>query len=119
MSLVLAVDDSKPMLAMLSKCLSDGGHQVVKAVDGIEALSQLRKHNPDIVITDLNLPNMDGLEFIEEARKDNAGQGLPILLLTTETADALKQRAREVKATGWITKPFDPDQILGLVRQLA
>lgn len=119
MSLVLAVDDSKPMLAMLSKCLADGGHNVIKAVDGVEALMQLRKHKPDMVITDLNMPNMDGLEFIAAARQDDAGRGLPILLLTTETADALKQRAREVRATGWITKPFDPDQILGLVRQLA
>ena len=65
MSLVLAVDDSKPMLAMLSKFLSDGGHEVVKAEDGVQALEQLRKHQPDMVITDLNMPNMDGLEFIE------------------------------------------------------
>jgi len=119
MSKVLAVDDSKPMLAMLSKCLKDGGHDVVQAVDGVDALDQLRKHHPDIVITDLNMPKMDGLEFIEAARKDPAGSALPILLLTTETAQALKDRAREVKATGWLTKPFDPDQILGLVDQLA
>ena len=119
MSLVLAVDDSKPMLAMLKKCLKDGGHEVVEATDGIEALEQLRKHKPDIVITDLNMPRMDGLDFIETARQEEVGQGLPMLLLTTETAEALKRRAREVKATGWITKPFDPDQILGLVKQLA
>jgi len=119
MSKVLAVDDSKPMLAMLSRCLEKGGHEVVRATDGVEALDQLRKHNPDMVITDLNMPNMDGLEFIEAARNDPAGTSLPILLLTTETAQALKDRAREVRATGWLTKPFDPDQILGLVRQLA
>ena len=119
MSKVLAVDDSKPMLAMLTRCLEKGGHEVIKAVDGVEALSQLKKHRPDMVITDLNMPNMDGLEFIEAARKDPAGAALPILLLTTETAQALKDRAREVRATGWLTKPFDPDQVLGLVRQLA
>ena len=119
MSKVLAVDDSKPLLAMLTRCLEKGGHDVISAVDGVEALSQLRAHQPDLVITDLNMPNMNGLEFIEEARKDPAGSALPILLLTTETAPALKERAREVRATGWLTKPFDPDQILGLVRQLA
>lgn len=119
MSRVLAVDDSKPMLAMLSKCLKSGGHEVYQAVDGVDALDKLRAHQPDIVITDLNMPKMDGLEFIEAARKDPAGAALPILLLTTETAQALKDRAREVKATGWLTKPFDPDQILGLVDQLA
>lgn len=119
MSKVLAVDDSKPMLAMLSKCLVSGGHEVVKAVDGVEALDQLREHSPDIVITDLNMPNMDGLEFIEAARKEPAGSAVPILLLTTETAQVLKDRARAVRATGWLTKPFDPDQILNLVEQLA
>jgi len=118
MSTVLAVDDSKPMLAMLSSCLEKGGHRVVKAVDGVQALTQLREHHPDMVITDLNMPNMDGLEFIEAARQDPAGNAVPILLLTTETAQALKDRAREVRATGWLTKPFDPDQILGLVDQL-
>lgn len=119
MSRVLAVDDSKPMLAMLSKCLKSGGHEVFQAVDGVDALEQLRAHQPDIVITDLNMPKMDGLEFIEAARNEPVGAALPILLLTTETAQALKDRAREVKATGWLTKPFDPDQILGLVDQLA
>ena len=119
MSVVLAVDDSKPMLAMLSQCLKKGGHEVIQAVDGIQALDQFRSHMPDIVITDLNMPNMDGLEFIEAARKEENGGATPILLLTTETAQALKDRAREVKATGWLTKPFDPDQILGLVDQLA
>lgn len=119
MSKVLAVDDSKPLLAMLTRCLEKGGHEVVSAVDGLEALTQLREHRPDLVITDLNMPNMNGLEFIEAARKEPAGSALPILLLTTETAPALKERAREVRATGWLTKPFDPEQILGLVRQLA
>ena len=119
MSKVLAVDDSKPLLAMLTRCLEKGGHDVIAATDGVEALSQLREHQPDLVITDLNMPNMNGLEFIEAARKEPAGSALPILLLTTETAPALKERAREVRATGWLTKPFDPDQILGLVRQLA
>ena len=119
MSKVLAVDDSKPLLAILCRCLEKGGHDVVRATDGVEALQQLRSHRPDMVITDLNMPNMDGLEFIEQARKDPAGSALPILLLTTETAPALKERAREVKATGWLTKPFDPEQLLGLVRQLA
>ena len=119
MSLVLAVDDSKPMLAMLSKCLASGGHDVVQAKDGLEALDQLREHRPDMVITDLNMPKMDGLEFIEKARGEAAGNAIPIVLLTTETAQVLKDRAREARATGWITKPFDPDQILGLVEQLA
>jgi two-component system chemotaxis response regulator CheY len=72
-----------------------------------------------MVITDLNMPIMNGIEFIEAARADPAGRALPMLLLTTETAEELKARARRAKATGWLTKPFDPDVILSLVKQLA
>ena len=119
MSLVLAVDDTRALRAMLSACLKKGGHEVVLACDGVEALDQLRKHKPDIVITDLNMPRMKGLDFIEAARQEPEGKALPMLLLTTETAQTLKDRARAVKATGWLNKPFDPGQILTLVDQLA
>lgn len=119
MSLILAVDDTRALRNMLVACLRDAGHDVVEASDGKEALDQLRKHRPDMVITDLNMPVMNGLDFIENARNVPEGRSLPMVLLTTETAQELKQRAREVKATGWIAKPFDPDQILGLVDQLA
>ncbi|NNU79185.1 response regulator [Halovulum dunhuangense] len=119
MSRVLAVDDTRALRAMLADCLTRAGHEVILAADGIEALDQLRRHKPDIVITDLNMPRMNGLDFIEAARQEPEGQSLPMLLLTTETAQALKDRARAVRATGWITKPFDPKQILSLVDQLA
>lgn len=119
MSLVLAVDDTRALRAMLADCLKKGGHEVVLAADGVEALDKLREHKPDIVITDLNMPRMNGLDFIEAARREPEGRALPMLLLTTETAQSLKDRAREVKATGWLNKPFDPGQILSLVEQLA
>jgi two-component system chemotaxis response regulator CheY len=119
MSLILAVDDTRALLNMLRSCLEGGGHEVVTAADGEEALAKLREHRPDLVITDLNMPRMNGLEFIEAARNEPAGRALPMLLLTTETAQELKDRAKEVRATGWLTKPFDPDQILGLVARLA
>lgn len=119
MSRVLAVDDTRALRVMLADCLKKGGHEVVLAADGIEALEKLREHRPDIVITDLNMPRMNGLDFIAAARREDAGKSLPMLLLTTETAQALKDRAKAVKATGWLTKPFDPNQILSLVEQLA
>lgn len=119
MSRILAVDDTRSLLNMLKACLERGGHEVFTAKDGVEALEKLREHQPDLVITDLNMPRMNGLEFIAAARGKPEGRALPILLLTTETAQELKDRAREVKATGWLTKPFDPDQILGLVARLA
>ncbi|MEM7615906.1 MAG: response regulator [Pseudomonadota bacterium] len=119
MSTVLAVDDTRALRAMLADCLKKGGHEVILACDGVEALDQLRKHKPDMVITDLNMPRMNGLDFIEAARREPEGKALPMLLLTTETAQALKDRAKAVRATGWLTKPFDPKQILSLVDQLA
>lgn len=119
MSRILAVDDTRALLGLLVDCLEKGGHEVVTAKDGREALDKLREHRPDLVITDLNMPRMNGLEFIEAARREPEGRSLPMLLLTTETAQELKERARAVKATGWINKPFDPDQILGLVARLA
>jgi two-component system chemotaxis response regulator CheY len=119
MSRILAVDDTRALRNMLVDCLEQAGHEVFVAADGREALDQLRKHKPDMVITDLNMPIMNGIEFIEAARADPAGRALPMLLLTTETAEELKVKARNAKATGWLTKPFDPEIILGLVKQLA
>jgi len=119
MKRVLAVDDSATLRNMLCDCLRSAGHQVVEAENGQEALDRLRSEKPDIVITDLTMPVMDGLDFIAAARSEPEGRGLPMLLLTTETAEHLKQRAREIGATGWLTKPFDPDTILRLVNQLA
>ncbi|MEL6126883.1 MAG: response regulator [Pseudomonadota bacterium] len=119
MTRVLAVDDTRALRNMLTDCLERAGHEVLVASDGQEALEQLRAHAPDIVITDLNMPRMNGLEFIAAARAEPAGREVPMLLLTTETAQDLKDKAREVKATGWLAKPFDPDQILSLVEQLA
>ena len=118
MKRVLAVDDTITFRIMLANCLRKAGHEVIEAQDGKEALEKLLADPPDIVITDLNMPVMNGLEFIEAARQESAGRALPMLLLTTEVADHLKKRAREVGATGWLTKPFDPTQILRLVDQL-
>ncbi len=118
MSRILAVDDTRSLLGLLVECLESGGHEVVTARDGVEALDKLREHAPDLVITDLNMPRMNGIEFIEAARREPEGRGLPMLLLTTETAQTLKDRAREAKATGWLTKPFDPAQMLSLVARL-
>jgi two-component system chemotaxis response regulator CheY len=119
MTKILAVDDSRTLREMLANCLTRAGHEVYTACDGVEALAALRLHRPDIVITDLNMPVMDGLDFIEAARADDCGRGVPLLLLTTETAEELKMRARKVGATGWLTKPFNESQVLSLVEQLA
>ena len=118
MSVVLAVDDSPVLLGLLVKCLKGGGHQVISAKNGREALEQLQRHRPDIVVTDLNMPIMTGLDFIEAARAEPEGQGVPILLLTSETASSLHERARRVGATGWLPKPFDGPRLLALVADM-
>lgn len=115
MSLVLAVDDSPALLALLVKCLRGGGHAVVSATNGQEALEQLQRHRPDVVVTDLNMPMMSGLDFIQAAREVPEGQGVPILLLTSETAATLHERARAVRATGWLPKPLDGAKLLALI----
>lgn len=119
MTKVLAVDDSRTLREMLSDCLTRAGHEVHTARDGAEALAALRRHRPDIVLTDLNMPVMNGLDFIRAARADEAGRGVPVLLLTTETAEEMQSQARIIGATGWLNKPFDERHILGLVDQLA
>ena len=113
------MDDSRTLREMLTDCLTRAGHEVITARDGAEGLVALRQHRPDLVITDLNMPVMNGLEFIANARTEDAGRGLPLLLLTTEIAGEMKLLAREVGATGWLTKPFNGAQVLGLIDQLA
>lgn len=116
---VLTVDDSRTMRDMLMLALKDAGYRVVQAEDGVEGLEVLQAENPDIVITDINMPRMDGFGFIEGMRADPAFSAVPVLVLTTESDAAKKQRAREAGATGWIVKPFDPVRLVDAVRRVA
>ena len=118
MSRILAIEDSPTLLGLLAKCLQGGGHEVVTATNGEEGLAQLRQHRPEMVVTDLNMPVMSGLDFVEAARGLPEGRGVPIVLLTTETAPELMARARFVKATGWLQKPLDGPRLLGLIADM-
>ncbi len=116
---VLTVDDSRTMRDMLMLALKDAGYRVVQAEDGIHGLEVLQAESPDIVITDINMPRMDGFGFIEGMRADPNHKATPVLVLTTESDAAKKQRAREAGATGWIVKPFDPAKLVDAVRRVA
>ena len=116
---VLTVDDSRTMRDMLMLALKDAGYRVVQAEDGVHNLEVLQAERPDIVITDINMPRMDGFGFIEGMRADPAFSAVPVLVLTTESDAAKKQRAREAGATGWIVKPFDPAKLVDAVRRVA
>lgn len=116
---VLAIDDSRTIREMLSASLSDAGFNVHLAVDGQEGLEQLTAVSPDVVITDINMPKLDGFGFIERARAMHEWRAVPILVLTTESAADLKERARNAGATGWIVKPFDDVRLVAAIRKVA
>jgi two-component system chemotaxis response regulator CheY len=117
---VLTVDDSKTMRDMLRLALTDAGHTVVQADDGIHGVEVL-KSTPcvDVIVTDINMPRMDGFGFIEHVRRDPKNHSTPILVLTTESEPAKRQRARDAGATGWIVKPFDPVKLVAAIRRVA
>ncbi len=116
---VLAVDDSRTIREMLRACLISAGCDVVVAEDGVDGLERLPEARADVVITDINMPRMDGFAFIDALRKGAVNNTVPILVLTTESADDLKQRARDAGATGWIVKPFDENKLVAAIRRVA
>ena len=119
MKTVLTVDDSRTMRDMLMMALKDAGYNVIQAEDGVHGLETLKAQGADVVITDINMPRMDGFGFIESMRADPQYRGTPVLVLTTESDAAKKQRARDAGATGWIVKPFDPVKLVDAVRRVA
>ena len=116
---VLTVDDSRTMRDMLMFALSNAGYRVVQAEDGLQGLEVLRTARPDIIITDINRPRMDGFGFIEGVRGDGRHRAIPILVLTTESDATKKDKARRAGATGWIVKPFDPVKLVEAIRRVA
>ncbi|MCK9336782.1 MAG: response regulator [Arcobacteraceae bacterium] len=116
MAKLLIVDDSTMLRDMLSYALSEGGYSdVVEAVDGVDGLEKAKSASFDLIITDVNMPNMDGLTLIGELRKLSQYSSKPILVLTTERSDEMKAKGKAAGATGWIVKPFVPDQLLKAV----
>src|SRR6202012_1690167 len=118
MATVLTVDDSPSIRQMIKVTLEPAGHSVIEAGDGAQGLAKCQASRPDLVITDLNMPTMNGLELIRALRKLPALTGLPIVFLPTESNDTVKAEAKTAGATGWITKPFKPEQLLAVVAKL-
>jgi two-component system chemotaxis response regulator CheY len=116
---ILTVDDSRTMRDMLKLALSDAGFRVVQAEDGVHGLEVLRDEVPDVIVTDINMPRMDGYGFIKGVRSDDRHRAVPILVLTTESDAEKKDRARRAGATGWIVKPFDPVKLVSAIRRVA
>ena len=115
---ILTVDDSRTIRDMLKATLAGAGYDVVQAEDGVEALERLAESRPAAIVTDINMPRMDGFELIEEVRRGAAHRATPILVLTTESEPDRKARAKEAGATGWIVKPFNPEKLLEALRRV-
>lgn len=121
-STIMTVDDSPSMRMLLKAALTDLGYKVLEAEDGVQALERLGETTaatePDLLITDINMPRLDGFGLIEKVREQDRHRNLPILVLTTESSDEKKQRARSAGATGWIVKPFHPDKLAAAIRRV-
>ena len=116
---ILTVDDSPSIRRMIAMTLQEAGYAVIEAVDGQDGLEKATARQMDAIITDQNMPNLDGLGFIRALRRHPNGQGVPIIVLSTESEDNLKQQAREAGALGWMVKPFSQDKLLAVVKKVA
>jgi two-component system chemotaxis response regulator CheY len=118
MASVLTVDDSPSIRQAIKIALSAAGHDVVEAQDGADGMAKANAGSFALIITDLNMPVMDGLTMIRELRAQPAHAGVPILFLTTESDEGVKAQAKAAGATGWVTKPFQPDQLVRIVSKV-
>lgn len=115
---ILIVDDSESIRELIIFTLETEGYSVVSSIDGVEAVKLLDGRHLDLIITDLHMPNMDGIELIKQIRKTEAYKMTPILLLTTESQTDKKIQAKEAGATGWIIKPFVPDKLKAAIKKV-
>ena len=118
MASILAVDDSASLRQMVSFTLKSEGHQVVEAADGEEGLQSAKAQTFDLVITDVNMPRMDGISLIRELRALPNYRSVPLLMLTTESSAEKKSAGKAAGATGWIVKPFNPDKLLSVIKRV-
>ncbi len=115
---ILAVDDSASIRQMVAFTLKGAGYEVIQAVDGQDALDKANIHKVNLVLTDINMPRMDGLKLLEMLRDLAHYKTIPILMLTTESDDEIKAKGRAAGATGWLVKPFDPKRLLEVIAKV-
>lgn len=116
---VLAIDDSRTIRELVSHALNSSGFSVTVAEDGVEGVEVFQTADADVVITDINMPRLDGFGVIDAIRQGQINRRVPILVLTTESGVELKQRARKAGATGWIVKPFDDASLVATVKRVS
>jgi two-component system chemotaxis response regulator CheY len=118
MATILTVDDTASMRQMISFTLNSAGHEVLEASDGDEALKLANENTFDLIITDINMPNMDGIELVRSLRNNTNYKFTPIILLTTESQQSKREEGKSAGATGWIVKPFNPEQLIQVVEKV-
>ncbi len=115
---IMTVDDSASVRQMVSFTLREAGYDVVEACDGKDALAKINGAQLNLIVTDLNMPNMDGIELIKNVRASSSHKFVPIIMLTTESQDSKKMEGKSAGATGWIVKPFRPEQLLAVIKKV-
>lgn len=115
---ILTVDDSASIRQMVSFTLKQAGYDVVEAIDGVQGLSKAKSEAPHLIITDLNMPNMNGIDMIRGIRQVSEHKFTPILMLTTESDTSKKMEGKDAGATGWIVKPFNPEQLIKVIQKV-
>lgn len=115
---ILAVDDSGSLRQMVTFSLNAAGYEVIEAVDGQDGLNKAKMRVVDLVLTDQNMPTMDGLTLIKSLRNLDSYSKVPILMLTTESSDEMKAQGRAAGANGWLVKPFDPQRLIEVVKKV-
>ena len=115
---IMTADDSASVRQMVAFTLKQNGYDVIEAVDGKDALTKLGTQKVDMLLTDLNMPNMDGIGLIKGVRSGSLNRMIPIVMLTTESNDSRKADGKAAGATGWIVKPFKPEQLIAVVKKV-
>ncbi|MBM4053509.1 MAG: response regulator [Planctomycetes bacterium] len=115
---IMTVDDSASIRQMVNFTLKDAGYDVIEAMDGKDALGKLNGASIHMLISDVNMPNMDGIELVRQLRAMPDYRFIPIIMLTTESQDTKKQEGKQAGATGWIVKPFKPEQLMAVVKKV-
>lgn len=116
--LIMTADDSASVRQMVAFTLKQNGYDVIEAVDGSDALTKLKGKKVDMLLTDLNMPNLDGIGLIKGVRTASVNKFIPIVMLTTESQDSKKTEGKKAGATGWIVKPFKPEQLIAVVKKV-
>jgi two-component system chemotaxis response regulator CheY len=122
MGTIMVVDDSRTVRMSMEYLLKNNGYQVFTADDGVDGLKKLGEktsggQKPDLIITDVNMPNMGGLEFTKKVKENMTTKFIPVVVLTTESQESMKMEGKKAGAAGWIVKPYQPDQLIGVVKR--